>query len=259
MILIISRIFRMNPPGVLIILGCVCTLGFCQPPSRTHRPRNPIRARTRIRQPPLRSKTPGGFLQTGGPDERLRRGTHRNAAILRRRMGALRRRPGRKRGVPFDPAHSTTIRPEIGPPIAPNKTFFVLRRGKNPSEPVSGRKISLLYRFFLNKVLFSYLIVSRPGVSDGEREGEKGIFLKGSRHDGTIRENMTPGKRKRSFGKLFPRPHFIKCPPNPVKEIAGIRHNCPCFFSSHRCINIVINGFPPLLGMGDCPAIASLR
>jgi len=91
-------------------------------------------------------------------------------------MGALRRRPGRKTGVPFDPAHSTTIRPEIRLPIASNKTFFVLRRGKNQSDPVSGRKISLLYRFFLNKVLFSYPGVSRARVSDGEREGEKGIF-----------------------------------------------------------------------------------
>jgi len=154
--------------------------------------RSSIRARIRIRRPPVRSKTPGGFSQTGGPYAWLRRGTSRSAEIFRRRMGALRRRRGRKTGVPFDPVHYITIHPEIRPLIAPNKTFFILRREKNQSESVSGRKISLLYRFFLNKVLFSYRRVPWPGVSDGEGGWEKGIFPEGSRHDVTVGENPAP-------------------------------------------------------------------
>ena len=76
---------------------------------------------------------PGSVSRAG---ERLRRGTPRSAEIPRRRMRALRRSPTPKTGVSFDPAHYTTIYPEIRHPIAPNKTFFILRREKNQSEPV---------------------------------------------------------------------------------------------------------------------------
>lgn len=60
--------------------------------------RSPQRARIRILQPPVRSKTPGGFHQTGGPDA----GSRRRPSPLRRRRGAsaglLRRKTGLSAG-----------------------------------------------------------------------------------------------------------------------------------------------------------------
>jgi hypothetical protein len=79
---------------------------------------SPKRAPIQIRQPPVRSKTPGRIACRGGPEECLRRRLPGNAHFLPTEKCTLRREGDPETGLPFIFRYLCSIRREIGLPNA---------------------------------------------------------------------------------------------------------------------------------------------